>query len=244
MNPAPMKRKGEPEVTSGSKGLSRSARPTVYREKLATKVEKLAVEAFRMYEQSWKRLSELRPMIAELRDLFMKLKPGEKIAGCSTWTDYCERVLHRTDRRVRQILEGANPASEKHSRKYLQAKVGSTPPEPARFVRVNVEKAPLEPTRIIHVNVEKVPFEPKTVKVPEARAADWTPDMVVETAFNFVYSVFQKAKLPDEDHNNAVLQVIHKMRTEVLVGSGVAELESGRCFAPAIQENEQRSSDE
>lgn len=229
MNPAPMKRKGEPEITSGSKGLSRSARPTVYREKLATKVEKLAVEAFRMYEQSWKRLSELRPMIAELRDLFMKLKPGEKIAGCSTWTDYCERVLHRTDRRVRQILEGANPASEKHSRKYLQAKVESTPPEPARFVRVNVEKAP---------------FEPKTVKVPEARAADWTPDMVVETAFNFVYSVFQKAKLPDEDHNNAVLQLIHKMRTEVLVGSGVAELESGRCFAPAIQENEQRSSDE
>jgi hypothetical protein len=201
--PTPKKREGGPEIASGSKGLSRSAPPIVAREKLAKKVEKLAVEAFRLQEQSWKKLSELRPLIAQLRGLFMKLKAGEKIAGCTTWTQYCERVLNRTDRRVRQILEGANPASEKHSPKHLRAKT---------------ENTPSESTHSLSVNVEKVPFEPKIVKVPETRAADWTPDMVVETAFNFVQSVFQKAKLAHDDHNKAAEQLLEKLRHEIVLG--------------------------
>jgi hypothetical protein len=106
-------------VRKSPEPLGRSARPIVNREKLAKKVERLAVEALRMQEQSWKKLSELRPLISQLREQFMKLKPGEKIAGCPTWTAYCKRVLHRTDRRIRQILEGANPASEKHRPKSL-----------------------------------------------------------------------------------------------------------------------------
>ncbi len=211
-------RKGEPEITSGSKGLSRSAPPIVAREKLAEKVEKLAVEAFRLQEQSWKQLSELRPLIAQLRGLFMKLTPGEKIGRCRTWTEYCDRVLHRTDRRVRQILEGANPASEKHSPKRLQVKMENTPSESTRFITVNVEKAPSEPPRVMHVNVENVPFEPKIVKVLETRAADWTPDMVVEAAFNFVQSVFQKAKLAPDDHNKATEQLLEKLRHEIILG--------------------------
>jgi hypothetical protein len=200
--PTQKKRKGEPEITSGSKGLSRSAPPIVAREKLARTVERLAVEAFRMYEQSWKKLSELRPLIAELRGLFMKLTPGEKIAGCATWTHYCERVLRRTDRRVRQILRGANPASEKHSPKHLQAKTKNTPSGSTRF---------------ISGNVAKVPFEPTVVKVPETPTADWTPDTVVETAFNLVYSVFQKAKLPHDDHIKAVNQLLEKLRHEIVL---------------------------
>jgi hypothetical protein len=203
MKPAPTKRKGEPEITSGSKGLSRSVPPIVAREKLAKKVEKLAVDAFSMYEHSLKKLSELRPLVAQLRERFMELKPDEKIAGCSTWTEYCKRVLGRTDRRVRQILEGANPASQKHSPKYLQAKTENTPPEPARS---------------ISVNVQKVPFEPKTVKLPAARAADWTLEMVVEKSFIFVCSVFEKAKLPEEDHNKAVEQLLDKLRQEIVLG--------------------------
>jgi hypothetical protein len=224
------KRKREPEITSGSKRLSHSAPPIVAREKLAKKVEKLAVEAFRMYEQGWKRLSELRPLIAQLRELFMKLTPGEKIAGCATWTEYCKRVLHRTDRRVRQILVGANPASEKHSRKSPQAEEENTPSEPTRFMSVNVETVPCEP-RIVHVNVQKAPLElprfvqvkvknapvePKTMKVPDVRDAEWTPELVVETSFNFVYSVFEKAKLSDEDHNKAGEQLLDKLRQEIL----------------------------
>src|ERR1700691_566474 len=101
--PTPKKRKGGPEIASGSKGLRSSARPTIAREKLAEKVETLAVEAFKLLEQSGKKLSELRPLIVQLREMFMKLNPGEKIGGCSTWTDYCKRTLHRTDRRIRQI---------------------------------------------------------------------------------------------------------------------------------------------
>ena len=81
-----------------------------------------------------------------------------------------------------------------------------------------MEKIPSEPPRIVHVNVENVPFEPKIVKVLETRAADWTSDMVVETAFKFVYSVFQKAKLPHDDHNKAVEQLLEKLRHEIVLG--------------------------
>jgi hypothetical protein len=84
---------------------------------------------------------------------------------------------------------GANPASEKHSRKSLQAKKGLS-----------------------------AVSEPKTVKVPEANNAEWTPDLVVETSFDYAYSVFQKAKLLDEDHNKALLQLIEKLRHEVFLG--------------------------
>jgi len=179
-------RKREPELASGSAKVSRSVGPSVEREKLAAQVEKLAVEAFRTYEQSLKKLAELRPLIAQLREAFMNLQSGEKIAGCKTWTDFCQRVLHRTDRRIRQILSGANPATEKHSRKSLPAKMDiSAPPEP------------------------------KTVKVPEAHTAEWTLELVVGTSFEYVYSVFQKAKLPHEDHNRAVTQLIDKLQHEV-----------------------------
>lgn len=203
MKPTPKKRKGEPAITSGSKGLSRSAPPIVAREKLAKKVEKLAVEAFKLQEQSWKKLSDLRPLIAQLREMFMKLKPGDKIARCSTWTAYCDRVLHRTDRRIRQILKGVNPASEKHGPKSLQAKVESTSPGPSRLV---------------HANVVNVPPEPKTVKLPEARNVEWSLKMVVDTSFAYVSSVFEKAKLPDEDHNKAMDQLIERLRQEVALG--------------------------
>jgi hypothetical protein len=56
------------------------------------------------------------------------------------------------------------------------------------------------------------------VKAPETRAADWTPDMVVETAFNFVQSVFQKAKLAHDDHNKAAEQLLEKLRHEIVLG--------------------------
>jgi hypothetical protein len=217
MKPKPKTRKRQPAIISGSTKLGRSARPIVNREKLAKKVERLAVEALRMQEQSWKKLSELRPLISQLREQFMKLKPGEKIAGCPTWTAYCRKVLHRSDRRIRQILEGANPASEKHSQKYLQAKKENAPSEPTRFISVNVQKVPCEP-RIVHVNVQKAPLEPTMLKVPEARAADWTLEMVVETSFTYVYSVFEKAKLSEEDHNKAVEQLLDKLRHEILLG--------------------------
>jgi hypothetical protein len=189
MKPMPSMTKGEPEIASGSTKLIGSAESILERERLAKKVQKLAIEAFRGYEHSLKKLTELRPFITKLRELFMRLKHGEKIAGCRTWTEFCARVLHRTDRRLRQILKGANPASEKHSRKTLRANNG----------------------------MSALP-EPKTTEVPEPHNAEWTPELVVETSFDFVYSVFQKAKLPHEDHKQAVLQLIDKLRHDVLLG--------------------------
>ena len=188
MKCAPKMHSREPEIASGAKRLIRLDRSIVEREKLAQKVEKLALEAFGGYERSLKKLSELRPMIAQLREVFMNLKPSEKVSGCRTWTEYCERILHRTDRRIRQILKGANPASEKHSRKS---------PRPNN-------------------DLSALP-EPKTVKVPQPHNAEWTLESVVETSFDFVYSVFQKAKLPHEEHNQAVIQLIDKLRHDVLL---------------------------
>ena len=123
-------RKTEPEISSGSTKVTSSAPSTAQREKLAETVKKLVDEAF---SPSLKKLSELRPMITELRQHFMKLKLGETIAGCRTWTEYCAKVLRRSDRRVRQIMGGANPASEKHSRKSLPA---ATEPKALKTVKI------------------------------------------------------------------------------------------------------------
>jgi hypothetical protein len=180
--------KGEPEAISGSTELSRSTPSTSQREKLAKRVEKLVGEAFNIYEGALEKLKELRPMIAQLRQQFMELKPGEKIAGCRTWTNYCEQVLHRSDRRIRQILKGTNPASQKHSRKSLPASKDS-----------------------------KALPQPMTVEMPEAQGSEWTPELVVDTSFNFVCSVFQKANLSHEDQNKAVEQLIDRLKVVVLV---------------------------
>jgi len=180
---------GQPEILSGAR-LVRSNKAYAEREKLAARVEKLAVEAFKTYELSLQKLSELRPLIAELREQFMNLKPGEKIAACRTWTEYCERVLHRTDRRIRQILKGANPASEKHGRKSLPAEKNTS-----------------------------VSPESKPEEAPETQTGEWTLEEVIKVSFDFVFSVFEKAKLPDEDHNQALLQLIDRLRHEVFLGS-------------------------
>jgi hypothetical protein len=124
--------KGEPEEISGSTKLTSSAASIAEREKLAETVKKLIEEAF---SPCFKKLTESRLLITELRQHFMKLKLGETIAGCRTWTEYCAKVLRRSDRRVRQIMGGANPASEKHSRKSLPA-----PTEPKALKTVKMPK--------------------------------------------------------------------------------------------------------
>ena len=188
MKTAPKMPTREPEAISGSTKLSRS-QSSAQREKLAERVEKLVGEALDIYDGSLKKLRELTPMIAQLRQQFMKLKPGEAIARCRTWTEYCEQVLHRTDRRIRQVLAGTNPASEKHSRKSLPASQDS----------------------------EALP-QPMTVEMPEAQGSEWTPESVVDTSFNFVYSVFKTANLSHEDQHKAVEQLIGRLK-EVVLGN-------------------------
>jgi len=195
MKIAPRMSKGEPEEISGSTKLSPAAQSSAQREKLAKRVEKLVEEAFDMYDSSLKRLKELRPLIAQLRQQFMELKQDEVIAGCRTWTQYCQKVLHRTDRRIRQILKGTNPASEKHSRK----------PLPESKDRNTLNTLP----------------QPMTVEISEAESSGWTPELVVDISFNFVYSVFHKADLSHEGQNTAVEQLINRLREVVLGNSSL-----------------------
>ena len=49
-------------------------------------------------------LDEL-PYIIEIRHRFSLLKRNNaNIAGCKSWKQFCETRLHRTDRRIRQVL--------------------------------------------------------------------------------------------------------------------------------------------
>jgi hypothetical protein len=184
MQPVSRIRKAEPEISSGSTKVTSSAPSTAQREKLAETVKKLIEEAF---SPCLKKLTELRPMITELRQHFMKLKSGETIAGCRTWTEYCTKVLRRSDRRVRQIMGVANPASEKHSRKSLPA------PEESKALS-----------------------QPKTVKIPKIRVSEWTSESVVDTSFSIVSAVFQEAKLSDGDQKKAIEQLIDRLKEFVL----------------------------
>lgn len=47
--------------------------------------------------------------IRQLRADFRALKRCETIMGCKTWTEFCEKVLKRTDRAVRYTIAGGNP---------------------------------------------------------------------------------------------------------------------------------------
>ena len=192
MKPVSRTRKTEPEEISGSTKVTSSAPSTAQREKLAETVKKLVDEAF---GPCLRKLAELRPMIIELRQHFMKLKSGETIAGCGNWTEYCDKVLHRSDRRVRQIMGGANPASEKHSRKSLPA-----PEEP------------------------KAPSQPKTVKMPKIQVSEWTSTTVADTSFSFVNAVFREAKLPDEDQKKALEHLIQRLQ-ELVLGNSLPQIE-------------------
>jgi hypothetical protein len=187
MKPVSRTHKTEPEISSGSTKVTSSAPSTAQREKLAETVKKLIDEAF---SPCLKKLTELRPMITELRQHFMKLKSGETIAGCRTWTEYCEKVLRRSDRRVRQIMGGANPASEKHSRKSLPSG-----------------------------KEQKALSQPKTVKMPKVQVSEWNSKTVADTSFSFVSAVIQEAQLSDEDRKRAVELLIDRLKEAVLANS-------------------------
>jgi hypothetical protein len=92
-----------------------------------------------------------------------------------SWTQYCREKLHRSDRRIRQILAENNPASEKHRRKSLPA-----------------TKDP------------KALSQPKTVKMPKIQVSEWTPESVADALFSIVSAVFQEPQLSDEDRKRAV----------------------------------------
>jgi hypothetical protein len=110
----------EPEETSASFAARVRAKNMTDRS-LAARVKK-GFEKIR---------SEL-PFIKELRARFEAAPRGSaNIDGCKTWAEFCERRLHRTDRRIRQVLAESETA-----------------------ISVLVEKLPSKET---HITVERIP---------------------------------------------------------------------------------------
>jgi hypothetical protein len=58
------------------------------------------------------KLVELKTPIRRLWPYFEHLKAGERILGCATKTEYCERFLHVKLRSVQYMLAGGNPLNK------------------------------------------------------------------------------------------------------------------------------------
>jgi hypothetical protein len=55
----------------------------------------------------------LEPYYNELRSRFARKPKAEKLLGCRTWNEYCEKVLHRSRRAVNYFLAGGNPVEKR-----------------------------------------------------------------------------------------------------------------------------------
>src|SRR5260370_40660887 len=72
---------------------------------------------------AFQKIADEMPCILELRARFARQKRGSaSICGCRSWEEFCTKRLHRTPRRIRQVLAaytdddgpGANSADGKH----------------------------------------------------------------------------------------------------------------------------------
>jgi hypothetical protein len=61
----------------------------------------------------FKKIGDELPFILELRARFARLKRGRaNICGCMSWQEFCIKHLHRSDRRIRQIIAAYSIADE------------------------------------------------------------------------------------------------------------------------------------
>ena len=103
---------------------------------LAKRPTAMKSEALAKYLQAgmFRAFRELEPFMRELWARFAALKRNERIAGCATKEQYCERVLHRTPRAVRYMLAGGNPRNAK--RKPAEIIAPSRPALPAATMEI------------------------------------------------------------------------------------------------------------
>jgi hypothetical protein len=88
---------------------------------------------------------KILPYVAELRERFAALPRGNaNIAGCKTWTEFCEKKLDRTDRAVRKALR---PPSS--------AKVAPRPAVPSDPAEIEAERL----TELFHENNPNIDAE-------------------------------------------------------------------------------------
>jgi len=75
------------------------------------KAEELASSILQEFGPFCAKLRSMKSKIEKLRDYFKAKDQKETVAGCSTWAQFCERKLHRTDRAVRLLLAEETSAS-------------------------------------------------------------------------------------------------------------------------------------
>lgn len=86
-------------------------------------------------KSGFEKIRESLPYIAELRARFGRVRRGSAdIAGCRTWKEFCEKHLHRTDRRIRQVLAG------RHSLRACFPEFDDDPAEAVESVLKQVER--------------------------------------------------------------------------------------------------------
>jgi len=82
-------------------------------ERFAAETAAAVEAAFASHATHCQKLKDLKPMIAKMRQIFEEVRKLNDdritVASCSTWTQYCENVLHRSDRCIRKLLAGDNP---------------------------------------------------------------------------------------------------------------------------------------
>jgi hypothetical protein len=66
----------------------------------------LAKRVIRQIRALTPKLKELEADLRRLWVAFERLKPGQKILGCKTKVQFCEKKLHRTPRAIRHLLYG------------------------------------------------------------------------------------------------------------------------------------------
>ena len=65
--------------------------------------------------QRWNKfMVEHKDLLVQVRKDFYEKRHDDMILGCRTWEQYCANVLHYSVRHIRRLIEGDNPASEKH----------------------------------------------------------------------------------------------------------------------------------
>jgi hypothetical protein len=56
---------------------------------------------------------EMVPLLVQVRQDFLDKDKDELIYNCRTFTDYCTRVLRRSESHIRRLIAGHNPATKK-----------------------------------------------------------------------------------------------------------------------------------
>jgi hypothetical protein len=82
--------------------------------------EKLAVRFINCFASLRTELQQWLPLAIELRSRFETLRrkrKGDMILGCRTWEQFCQEKLGYSDRHVRWLMHGANPATQIYGNK-------------------------------------------------------------------------------------------------------------------------------